>query len=542
MYTALIRDAKREILASTMQTRRDFLLSATAGVGAALAADRWDAGLVEHLLPTVNHRRLLLKASFTQALKRAPGLRVGNRVHPGIRADFDGRFWAFDVDGLKPEHPYNLQLAGGDGKPLCAPWSLSTFPEMGATPERFRLMIYTCAGGHEALRDPAGRPLFIPLENRRKLLQTGLAYRPNAVIAVGDHVYWDLRVGRGAQMQGKSAFALQLVGEFNRAAPVLGTDNEKKLKLAVHPQIAGLYGTMFRSTPVFFLQDDHDYFDNDEAHESIVTFPPDDFMLRLARATQKLYYPEFLPDPNRPLGLPGASAEDRPAGVGECFGTLRYGKLLEILLYDCRRYLTLAGPAAGFLPQTVETWLRQRMAAEETRHLVNLPSTPVGWSAGKWGEWYPDVLLDNGALGTQKPKYFWQSGWGAQHDRLLEAASAMQRIPLFLSGDLHALAEGKILSSGKLDLRRNPIVSILTGPVSTGPPGWPSAARGTAPLAASRLEVEEGLKPLEKNGFSIVDFTPDQIEIRFFNWKLGEPEVRLEDLKPFRHSQFQRRV
>jgi hypothetical protein len=48
------------------------------------------------------------------------------------------------------------------------------------------------------------------------------------------------------------------------------------------------------------------------------------------------------------------------------------------------------------------------MAAQETQHVVNLPSTPVGWSAGKW---YPDLLQLNGKLGLAKPKYFWQQGW-----------------------------------------------------------------------------------------------------------------------------------
>ena len=33
-------------------------------------------------------------------------------------------------------------------------------------------------------------------------------------------------------------------------------------------------------------------------------------------------------------------------------------------------------------------------------HLVHVPSNPPGWSAGKWGEWYPDVLGDDGKLTT----------------------------------------------------------------------------------------------------------------------------------------------
>ena len=84
-------------------------------------------------------------------------------------------------------------------------------------------------------------------------------------------------------------------GVFDRAQPVLGTPNEDVLKKAVGPQIADLYGTTMRSTPVFFLQDDHDYFETDEADDTLVTLPPDPFMLNLARASQLLYYPSFSP-------------------------------------------------------------------------------------------------------------------------------------------------------------------------------------------------------------------------------------------------------
>ena len=77
-------------------------------------------------------------------------------------------------------------------------------------------------------------------------------------------------------------------------------DNEAVLKRAAAPQIVPVYGTDVRSTPIFFLQDDHDYFDNDEGTDLIVTFPPPWFQLQLARATQQLYYPEFLADATRP--------------------------------------------------------------------------------------------------------------------------------------------------------------------------------------------------------------------------------------------------
>jgi hypothetical protein len=246
-----------------------------------------------------------------------------------------------------------------------------------------------------------------------------------------------------------------------------------------------------------------------------------------------MYYPEFLPDPNRPSTLPGSGAPDRAPGLAESFGTVRYGGLAELLVYDCRRFLTLSGGAATFVPRDVERWLAARMAAGEARHVVNVPSTPPGWSAGKWAEWYPDLVLESGRLGTERPKYMWQSGWKAQHDRLLRAASGRNGIPLFLSGDLHALGAGRIFSSGGLDLRANPVITALTGPISTGPPGWPSAFRGTPALVPNGLEVDESLAPVERNGFTIVDFTWDRVELRFFSWRLGEPEDQIDGMPPF---------
>jgi hypothetical protein len=524
---------------STPLTRREWFAATMSGAAAFAMTGRaqdktWSAGAVRHLLPGVGHNRLLLKASFVRPITSAPTLRAGSRKAAGVRLDTSGEFYAFDLTALEPSQTYQLVLEDAGGKPLCDPWPITTFPSPDSPQKSFRLFVFTCAGGHPATWNPdTNRPYWVSIAQRRKMLLTGLSYKPNAMIAIGDHVYWDLRSPVGSLMLGNAPEAQKLVGQFTRDLPVVGTDNERKLKLVVTPQICDLYGTDFRSTPVCFVQDDHDYFENDEATEQMVTFPPDDFMLRLARATQRLYYPEFLPDAGRPVGLPSSGAADRAPDVAESFGTLRYGRLLEILMYDCRRYMSLTGPSGGFVPDTVEAWLMRRMAAQETRHVVNLPSTPVGWSAGKWGEWYPDLLQASGQLGVSTSKYLWQSGWNLQHNRLLQAASAMSGIPLFLSGDLHALGEARIQRYGKLDLRRNPVVTVLTGPISTGPKAWPSAWRGTPPRAPTGIELDAGLDPLEKNGFSIIDFTEDRIECRMFSWKMDEPEERLDHLQPF---------
>jgi phosphodiesterase/alkaline phosphatase D-like protein len=518
--------------------RREFV--ALAGT-APLAQAAWDGGTVRHLLPGANHERILLKASFTSVLAKPPILRAKGLSATGRRTDGEGRYWAFDLQNLKPANAYELRLHDAGGKPLCDPWPLRTLPHPDEQMSKFRLMVYTCAGGHEEFKSRNGVTGFLRNDLRRKLFEAGLKQNPDAVIAIGDHTYWDQHTGKAALRVTETDLGRQ-IGEFDRTIPVIGTPNEAILKRAIDRQIADLYGTMFRSVPVFFLQDDHDHFENDEATDSIITFPPDDFMLRLARTVQAMYYPEFLPAPGRPMAMSGVGAGDRPPGVSESYGTLRWGKLVEIMLYDCRRYLSLRGPLAGCIAPEAEAWLLSRMKTQETSHVVNLPSMPIGWSAGKWGDWYPDVLGDDGRLGTTKPKYFWQSGWQSQHDRLLAAASAMERIPLFLSGDLHAIAQASIRRNGSQNLERNPVVSVLTGPIGTAGQGWPSSARGTPPLPPVGLELQAGLAPLEHNGFTILDFTANRVEGSFYEWKLGQPEAKLDALQPFHRFSLARRI
>ena len=525
--------------------RREFLRSSTAtALSLAVPADlfaqaasapaparaTWDAGDLRHLLPTVSDTRMLIKASFSAPLTDVPTLNVGGTSVRGRMGDTHGEHWHFYATDLQPERRYTLSLSGSKGRPLCQPWTLATFPGPDERPKNFRLLIYSCAGGHEVHK-------FLPTVTRNRLLRRGLSFQPDAVVANGDHVYWDLLAPVGGKLFGQAPESIKVAGTFDRAGIVLGGDNETVLKRAAGPQIVPVYGTDFRSTPVFFMQDDHDYFDNDEATDEIVTFPPSYFMLQLARATQGMYYPEFLPDVARPLGLPWSSAGDRVWGVSESFGTIRYGRLAEILLYDVRRTQTLAGPSAVYLDLEVEKWLKARTAAAEVAHVVHVPSNPPGWTAGKWGEWYPDVLGPDGKLTTTIPKPYWQPGWLKQHDRLIEAMAAMKnRSPLVISGDLHAIGIGRMLRSGGLDLRANPITTVLAGPIGSrpGPMGWPSGRRGTGAVPPAHLDMDEQVKPIEQHGFTLVDFTPDKIVLRLFKWDWKTQAVEaIDSLEPF---------
>jgi hypothetical protein len=516
-----------------------------APTASSLVLNAWDEGELVHVLPTSSHNRILIKASFKKPLEAAPILRIGDQRISGVRSDTPGSFWQFHAGGLKAGTSYELSLGSSDGHGLCQPWTLSTMPAPDELPSKLRLLVYSCAGGHYLFSSAHTGFEFLPAAVRQRLLRRGLSFAPDALIANGDHVYWDLLAPRAAPKLGGSKAALEYA-RFDRDAPILGGANESALLRAAGEQITPLYGTLCRSTPVFLLQDDHDHFDNDEATDEAVTFPPDNFMLQAARATQRLWYPEFLPDPNRSPGLPGSDSADqssfRPSGLSESFGTLRYGRLAEVLLYDVRRTVTLAGPTAVFVAPDVEAWLKARAATREVIHLVNVPSNPPGWSAGKWGEWYPDLLGPDGKLTEERPKPYWQRGWLSQHDRLMQSLSAMPgRIPLVVSGDLHAIGEGRMMRSGQLDFSSNPVIAVLPGPLGTSTGGWASEFRGVGPMPPQHLDMQETVKPIEENGFLLMDFTPEAITLRYFKWnQKTQPISDIDALEPFHTTELKR--
>jgi hypothetical protein len=99
-----------------------------AQAGTPARSEKWDAGQVRHLLPTVSDRRILIKASFAQPLSASPLLRIGGRSFSGRMNDTGGSFWQFHADGLEPGRQYTLSLHLS-GRTLCEPWDLSTFPD-----------------------------------------------------------------------------------------------------------------------------------------------------------------------------------------------------------------------------------------------------------------------------------------------------------------------------------------------------------------------------------------------------------------------------
>lgn len=242
---------RRKFLKGGLGTRILAGLSPALLTSSATAAtpDDWDSGIVQHILPTVSDTRMLIKISLASRFSDAPVLFVDNMKVQGQMNDTQGEFWQFYAQGLEPGKNYTLQLKDSSENALCEHWDLATFPDEASSQETFRVLMYTCAGGDERLNVRSN-------DIRRRLLRRGLSYRPQAVAAIGDHIYWGLpNAGPGLGSGRRRANRAQATGisqEFGRVDRVFGTDNEALLKLVASPQIVPIYGTDFRSTPVFF--------------------------------------------------------------------------------------------------------------------------------------------------------------------------------------------------------------------------------------------------------------------------------------------------
>jgi len=495
------------------------------------AEESWNSGDIQHILPLVSHRAFNIKVSFKKPCENPPLMEVGNEYVVGSQQDSLGRFWSFRLGGLLANTEYQLKLIDRTGAVLSDSWPLKTFPAPEEQPEHLRVISYTCAGGPDLPVLPGPRDAFKPIAYRQRMLDLMLEKKPDLVIANGDHIYWDYKswVENIDSTLGQMAMRLFLnsYGSFDENLPVKGTENESTLLAIADEQIARLYGVRFRSTPVCFVTDDHDYFDNDDASPESVTFPPNEFHQSLRNLVQALYFPEFIVEESLPTDFPGYKKEGG-VELSTHFGSVKYGDLFSGVYYDCGGYLTLGEEAAGLIPASVEEWLLGKTLLEDSQHLMHVPSHPMGLTAGKWREWYPDLLKSEGTMiasvdrDDEGNKYLWQQGWWLQHQRILNALSSQEkRKPLIVSGDLHLLWSGRIHRSGDLNLSSSPVTVVISGPVGVGGLGWLSSVRGLSAATPKALVVEELMDPLECNGFTVLNFTREECQVELFKCPEG---------------------
>lgn len=492
--------------------RREVLTFGAAAAGLTLAPAWADGAPVSLIMPAASPTALTVKVRLAAA--GTPALRIDGRE--AAARPLDARTCLFTATGLRPGTSHRLELIADDGRPLREPWTLATLPAPDALPARARILLFTCAGGDPATPAPAGKTTFLAMAARHALLDRALSFRPDLVVANGDHVYWDqaVRARPGAAPAGPRY--VDQIAPFDEAAGVDAPANRRSLDIVIDRQIANLYGERLAGVPTMFVTDDHDYFENDNAGDWGSTFPPRPFVLALQRRTAALAYP--------------AALGRRRGAAWETVESVRLGRLIELVGYDCRQGLSMAGEGA-FLTPAVERYVTGRTARSDARHLLHMPSTPFGWTAGKWGEWYPDRGKGGGRWGDEKT--FWKPGFQAQHQRLAAAMTARRdRAAVTISGDLHASAAARITASGDLDLSANPITAVLAGPLGSGDMGFPSEVRGEFPWVPKALASTPIAEIQEKNGFTLIDVTPDALEVRLFTWRPPEPLEAVANLQP----------
>ncbi len=466
-------------------------------------------------LPSVGRDYLGLKIWTAMPQVTPPRLTIDGHSVRAQSLESSGRVWAFLQQGLSPATSHKLSLAGGDGRALHDPWSLQTLPDKPSTPSRYRILVFSCAGGDEAMLSGVSSHAFLPLAARRALLDRALTFKPDLVVANGDHFYWD----QATLLEHRNLFAASAVKLFYEQTAMLDDTqafdaavNTRAVMTIIERQIAAVYENRLIGTPVMFIADDHDYFENDMAGPWGATFPPKPLLRNLQSLTKRLSYPVLPPNQNPILQ------------------SMSCGDLLDIHAYDCRRNMSRAA-GGGFLDAETERQLLDQTRASSAHHLIHMPSTPVGWGAGKWAEWYPDRGSGNGSYGDDKD--YWNPGWFEQHQRILGSiAESGAGEAMIVSGDLHASAAGRLTRSAAIDLSARPITTLLAGPLGTGDVGFPSAARGQRPWVPKALELVETIPLEERNGFTIIDFTPGSAHIQMFRWRPPEPLSAIAELQP----------
>ncbi|MEX2326957.1 MAG: hypothetical protein WD558_04445, partial [Pseudomonadales bacterium] len=93
----------------------------------------------------------------------------------------------------------------------------------------------------------------------------------------------------------------------------------------------------------------------------------------------------------------------------------------------------------------------------------------------------------------------------------------------------------------EMDFSANPVTTILSGPIGTSPFGFPSAVRGSRPLPAKHLDLNEEVAPVEEHGFTLVDFLPDRMVVQLFKWDVNSQSLDdIDSLQPFHITELAR--
>ena len=63
---------------------------------------------------------------------------------------------------------------------------------------------------------------------------------------------------------------------------------------------------------------------------------------------------------------------------------------------------------------------------------------------------------------------------------------------------------------------------VLGGTLGTGDYAFPSAVRSVQSSPSELVTINQSLPPTEKNGFTIIDVTPDKMTFQLYMWRPPE--------------------
>ena len=373
----------------------------------------------------------------------------------------------------------------------CAiPWTLGTFPPRDSKPDRFRLLVYTCAGGNGEARTSDGTQAFVPLAERQRLLRRALSFQPQAVIANGDHVYWDLLAGPSARilMSTRDRGQARRQGVQPRAAGARHRERGAARSRGVaadrrplrHPAALDA-GLLPAGRPRLLRERPR------RRHHRHVPARPVHARARRARRRSSTT-PSSCPTP---IARPGSAAPARriarrvsPRRSARCATATA-----RALLWDCRRYHHAGGADRRLHAARDRAWLlAPHGGADERRAHRGAACRRRRWAGARASGASGIPTCSRRAASSAPPR---RSPTGRKDGTASTIAcskppSRWIASRLFVSGDLHALGVGRILRSGSLNLRSNPITTVLAGPLGTGPVGWASVVPRHRAVGADR--------------------------------------------------------
>lgn len=113
---------------------------------------------------------------------------------------------------------------------------------------------------------------------------------------------------------------------------------------------------------------------------------------------------------------------------------------------------------------------------------------------------------------------------------LIEALAAQtRRPPVIVQGDFHATAAGTMARSDKLALQR-PVEVMISGSLGSGDHIFPSSVCNVESKPSQLIGRDETFKPTEKNGFTVIDVTPDMMTFSSF-MRRPQPVEEIDTMK-----------